>query len=32
VKQALDYYDDFYRTINDARASRRAFIDGCANR
>lgn len=32
VKQALDYYDDFYRTISDARASRRAFIDGCANR
>lgn len=32
VKQALDYYDDFYRTINDARGARRAFIDGCANR
>jgi len=32
VKQALEYYDDFYRTINDARAARRAFIDGCAHR
>ncbi len=32
VKQALDYYDDFYHTINDVRAARRAFIDGCAHR
>jgi hypothetical protein len=29
VKQALDYYDEFYVTINDPRKARRAFIDGC---
>ncbi len=32
VKQALDYYDEFYRTINDAGAARREFIAGCARR
>lgn len=32
VKQALDYYDDFYHTINDAGATRREFINGCARR
>jgi hypothetical protein len=32
VKQALDYYDDFYHTINDAGATRREFIYGCARR
>jgi len=32
VKQALDYYDDFYKTINDAGATRREFINGCARR
>ena len=29
VKQALDYYDEFYHTINDAGATRREFINGC---
>ncbi len=29
VKQALDYYDDFYRIINDAGAARRAFAVKC---
>jgi hypothetical protein len=29
VKQALDYYDDFYRTINDPRAARRVFTVNC---
>lgn len=32
VKQTLDYYDDFYHTINDAGATRREFINGCARR
>ncbi len=32
VKQALDYYDDFYKTINDAGATRREFVNGCARR
>ena len=32
VKQALDYYDDFYHTINDAGATRREIINGCARR
>jgi len=32
VKQTLDYYDDFYRTINDAGASRRAFAVTCQGR
>lgn len=32
VKQALDYYNDFYHTINDAGSARREFIDGCARR
>ena len=32
VKQALEYYDDFYHTINDAGATRREFINGCARR
>jgi hypothetical protein len=31
VKQALDYYDDFYQTINDARATRREFMVTCQN-
>jgi hypothetical protein len=30
VKQALDYFDEFYRTINDPRAARRAFSVNCA--
>jgi len=29
VKQALDYYDDFYHTINDAGAARREFLVSC---
>jgi hypothetical protein len=29
VEQALDYYDEFYKTINDAGRVRRAFIVGC---
>lgn len=32
VKQSLDYFDEFYRTINDAGAARREFISGCARR
>jgi hypothetical protein len=32
VKQTLDYFDDFYHTINDAGATRREFINGCARR
>lgn len=32
VKQALDYYDDFYQTINDARATRREFMATCVAR
>jgi hypothetical protein len=29
VKQALDYYDEFYRTINDPGKTRREFIQSC---
>jgi hypothetical protein len=29
VKQTLDYYDEFYRTINDPRATRREFMVTC---
>jgi len=29
VRQALDYYDAFYRTINDPAAVRREFVRGC---
>ena len=29
IQQALDYYDDFYKTINDAGRVRREFIRGC---
>lgn len=29
VEDALGYYDEFYRTINDPRRMRRAFIDSC---
>jgi hypothetical protein len=29
VKQALDYFDAFYRTINDPGAVRREFVRGC---
>jgi hypothetical protein len=29
VRQALDYYDEFYRTINDPRAVRREFMINC---
>ncbi len=29
VEQALGYYDEFYRTINDPRRVKREFIDGC---
>lgn len=29
VRQALDYYDEFYRTINDPRAVRREFMVNC---
>lgn len=29
VEQALDYYDEFYKTINDAGRTRREFIQGC---
>jgi hypothetical protein len=29
VKQALDYFDAFYRTINDPRAVPREFARGC---
>ena len=29
VEQALNYYDDFYKTINDAGRTRREFIQAC---
>jgi hypothetical protein len=29
IEQALDYYDEFYKTINDAGRTRREFIAGC---
>lgn len=29
VRQALDYYDEFYRTVNDPRAARREFMINC---
>jgi hypothetical protein len=29
VRQALDYFDGFYRTINDPGAVRREFVRGC---
>jgi hypothetical protein len=29
IKQSLDYYDDFYRTISDPRAVRRAMVLPC---
>ena len=29
VEQALDYYDEFYKTINDAGRTRREFMQGC---
>jgi hypothetical protein len=29
VRQTLDYYDDFYKTINDPRAVRRAMVLQC---
>ena len=29
IEQALDYYDDFYKTINDAGRTRREFIQRC---
>ena len=29
VKQALDYFDGFYRIINDPRAVQREFVRGC---
>jgi len=29
VKQALDYFDGFYRIINDPRAVKREFVGGC---
>jgi hypothetical protein len=29
IQQALDYYDEFYKTINDAGRVRREFIRGC---
>lgn len=29
VRQALDYYDEFYKTINDQGRARRAFVYGC---
>jgi hypothetical protein len=29
VKQALDYFDEFYRVIDDPRAVRREFVLGC---
>jgi len=29
VEQALGYYDEFYKTINDAGRMRREFIQGC---
>jgi hypothetical protein len=29
VEQALEYYDDFYKTINDAGRTRAAMIRGC---
>ncbi len=32
VKQTLDYYDDFYRMINDTAAARRAFGVTCQGR
>jgi len=32
IEQALDYYDDFYKTINDAGRTRREFIQACRQR
>ncbi len=32
MRQALDYFDAFYRTINDPGAARRAFVRGCRPR
>ena len=29
IEQALEYYDEFYKTINDAGRTRREFIVGC---
>ncbi len=29
IEQALDYYDEFYKTINDAGRTRREFIHAC---
>jgi hypothetical protein len=29
VEQALGYYDDFYKTINDAGRTRQEFIRSC---
>jgi hypothetical protein len=31
VRQALEYYDQFYRTINDPRAVRREFMVNCTS-
>ncbi len=29
VKKTLEYYDEFYRTINDPRAAKRLIVDAC---
>jgi len=29
IEQALGYFDEFYRTINDAGRTRREFIQSC---
>ena len=29
VEQALSYYDEFYRTINEPRRAKHELIDGC---
>ena len=29
VEQALGYYDDFYRTINEPRRAKHQLSDGC---
>ena len=29
VEQALEYYDEFYKTINDKARTQSAFIRGC---
>jgi hypothetical protein len=32
VKETLRYYDEFYKTINDARSAKRSIIESCISR